>query len=89
MRNYFPSESARNFFGTINVGYGFPEGWTFPDVVAAVAQSFTEELTADRLRQRMNEFSALEPVSYTHLDVYKRQYHERACNEAGTAKPLP
>ncbi|MGI5967875.1 MAG: hypothetical protein ACOX65_13205 [Anaerotruncus rubiinfantis] len=60
LRNYFPSESARNFFGTINVGYGFPEGWTFPDVVAAVAQSFTEELTADRLRQRMNEFSALE-----------------------------
>ncbi|MEM1484548.1 hypothetical protein V6615_06660 [Oscillospiraceae bacterium PP1C4] len=61
LRKYFYSESARNFFGVIKVSYTFEqENSTFDDVLASVSDSLAQELTADRLSQRMNALSALE-----------------------------
>lgn len=61
LRNYFPSESARNFFATINVGYNFSKGEdTLEAVLAEVKRSFQENLTEDRLREQMNVLCALE-----------------------------
>lgn len=60
LRNYFESESVRNFFGVFTAGYHFQNGWAFDEVLAAVKASFARELTADRLARRMNRLAALE-----------------------------
>jgi len=61
LRQYFESESARNFFSTINVEYHFGKSSTeFQDIIQSVSDSFTKELTEERLKNHMNRFAALE-----------------------------
>jgi len=61
LRNYFPSQSARNFFTTINVGYDFSRQPDDLDAVTAhVHQSFHEALTEERLRGQVNSLCFLE-----------------------------
>ena len=60
LRKYFPSESARNFFSVINVGYRFKQAEDFPQVVQKVGEVFKQELTQERLGARMNKLAALE-----------------------------
>lgn len=61
LRNFFPSASARNFFGVVNVGYTFRnQDPSLEAVLAYVKKAFAENLTADALSQRMNALSALE-----------------------------
>jgi len=61
LRNFFPSESARNFFTTINVGYDFSRQPKSLDAVTAhVHQCFRENLTESRLREHVNALCFLE-----------------------------
>lgn len=61
LRAYFPSETTRNFFGTMRVAYNFRErSGTFEDIVAVTAQAFKTELTPEKLAARMNTMAALE-----------------------------
>ena len=49
-----------------------PSEWTSMDVCAKLRGAFHEK--------RIGHAGTLDPVSYTHLDVYKRQV-ENPCNE--------
>lgn len=61
LRNFFPSESARNFFTTINVAYDFSRQPDDLDAIAAhIHQCFLENLTESRLRERVNALGFLE-----------------------------
>ena len=60
LRNYFPSESARNFFGWINAGYTFAGMETFEDVIRNLDTVFKHELTSENISLRMNDLAALE-----------------------------
>lgn len=61
LRNFFPSDTGRNFFGTFAVSYDFTQqGADFSDVIGATAQAFRERLTPQHMRARMNELAALE-----------------------------
>ena len=61
LRNYFPSESARNFFATINIGYDFSRGEdSLEAVLAEVRRGFRENLTEEKMREHMNVLCALE-----------------------------
>lgn len=61
LRNYFQSETSRNFFGVIKVGYNFSKGpGTLEDVIAHVKETFARELTADKLGARMAALSRAE-----------------------------
>lgn len=61
LRKYFASESIRNFFGLINVGYDFKEDTPkLSDVIKSVHDCFKRELTADQLSAKMNSLSAIE-----------------------------
>ena len=61
LRNYFPTETARNFFGTIRVSYNFQQrSGTFEDILSQVSSTFQQELTPERLARRMNALAALE-----------------------------
>ena len=61
LRGFFPSQTTRNFFGTIRVGYDFSKrSGEIEDIAACVAAAFKEELTPERLGARMNRLAALE-----------------------------
>ncbi len=61
LRNYFNSETARNFFGVINVSYNFKENsCELQDVIKSLQNSFKENLTAENLSSRINALMSLE-----------------------------
>ncbi len=61
LRHYLPSESARNFFTTINVAYDFSRQPDDLDAVTAhVHKSFRENLKQSRLHARINALCSLE-----------------------------
>lgn len=61
LRTYFPSETARNFFGMIGVSYNFSKrNGTLDDIIQEVDKSFKHELKKEQLIIRMNNFSSLE-----------------------------
>ena len=61
LRQFFESFTARNFFGTINIGYNFSKE---PDdlklVIQSVADSFKNNLTSDKLNYKLYKFMAVE-----------------------------
>ena len=61
LRNYFPSETARNFFGVINVAYdpALYDG-TLESIISVVRESFTKQLKQDQVELMMNSYAALE-----------------------------
>ncbi len=68
LRNYFPSESARNFFTVINAGYDFScQEDSIEAVAAHIRQVFKEELKEEKLKEQMNASSALEHNMFIRL----------------------
>ena len=61
LRQYFPSETTRNFFGVINVSYN-AAGYdgTLESILPAVRRCFDEQLSRDRILATMNSYSGLE-----------------------------
>lgn len=61
LRNFFPSDSMRNFFGWIDVGYDFgTQSNELEDVIAYVATFFQRELTPERIGARMDNLVQFE-----------------------------
>ena len=61
LRNYFPSETARNFFGVINVAF-YPEEYdgTLQSIIQVVQASFKRQLEQDQVALSMNDYARLE-----------------------------
>jgi len=61
LRSYFPSQSSRNFFAIIRVGYDFgSEEDSLEAVLARVKGQFKENLTREHMEAQMNSMCALE-----------------------------
>lgn len=61
LRNYYYSQTARNFFGVINVDYNFSKGSSeLNEVIGSLKNSFKENLTPEHLGRRINMLSSLE-----------------------------
>ncbi len=61
LRGYFPSQSSRNFFAIIRVGYDFSSGEdSLEAVLARVKEQFKASLTQERMAAQMNSLCALE-----------------------------
>jgi len=61
LRNYFKTQTARNFFGIIHVGHRFQtSGDDFPEVLESVRRSFQEQLNPETMLEIINRYSALE-----------------------------
>lgn len=61
LRNFFPTNTMLNFFNWIEPGYHFQGGKEeFKDVVQKVNACFKEELTAEKMEKRMNDYFALQ-----------------------------
>ncbi len=61
LRNYYVSQTARNFFGVINVDYDFSKGSdNLTEVIDALIKRFKENLTSECLERRINKLASLE-----------------------------
>ena len=61
LRQYFPSETARNFFGNIRAGYCFSdEKERLDEIIASLKASFERELTPEYLSGRISGYMAAE-----------------------------
>lgn len=68
LRQYFPSETAKNFFGMISVSYNFTEqSPEIESIIAHVDSSFKEQLTREKLALRMNSLAALEHNPFVNI----------------------
>ncbi|WP_207302813.1 hypothetical protein [Lachnoclostridium sp. Marseille-P6806] len=60
LRQFFPSETARNFFGVINIPFSADKyDGTLESIIDVVRASFSAQLTPDRISSTMNSYSAL------------------------------
>lgn len=61
LRNFYSSQTARNFFGVINVDYNFAEGsGDLEDVIEVLKKKFKENLKPEIMARRINKLSSLE-----------------------------
>ncbi|MBE6831665.1 MAG: hypothetical protein E7519_15810 [Ruminococcaceae bacterium] len=61
LRNYFETQTARNFFGIIHVAHHFKkDGDSFPEVLENVKRAFKEQLSSETMRGIINHYCALE-----------------------------
>ncbi|MGI6269168.1 MAG: hypothetical protein ACOYKJ_01315 [Candidatus Howiella sp.] len=60
LRNYFPSDTATNFFGMISTGFRLDHTPSLEEVISVVSADFKTELTSDKLAGRMRALTALE-----------------------------
>lgn len=61
LRQFYESETMRNFFGTMSVGYSFKDGDSgLEDIIRSVHKSFKEELNQERIAKQLNRFMSLE-----------------------------
>lgn len=82
LRNYFPSVSARNFFGTIQVSYDWSQGeGEFSHVLEKVMNDFREKINKEYLARQLdtygtpanNRFARIAPLFLKNI-VLKRVY---------------
>ncbi|MBR6709546.1 MAG: hypothetical protein IKL84_07705 [Clostridia bacterium] len=68
LRNYFASDSVRNFFTMIRVGYDFSaRSGEFSDILSVVRNTFSEELTRDKLAERFRGYTAFEDNPFARI----------------------
>jgi len=61
LRQFFPSDTARNFFGVITVKYYAKDyDGTLESIISKVKDSFEEQLKPDNIANTMNSYGALE-----------------------------
>lgn len=61
LRNYFDSETARNFFGVINVSYSFAErSGELRDIIEQVDRGFRDGLTRENLERIISGYTKIE-----------------------------
>mgnify|MGYP000853073095 FL=1 len=61
LRNYYHSQTARNFFGVMNVDYNFSKGsGELAEVIEVLKKEFRENLTPQRMEKRINKLASLE-----------------------------
>lgn len=61
LRNFFESESARNFFGVVNIEYNFMGNSSeLSNIIEYVDKSLRDKVTMEKLSERMIRLSALE-----------------------------
>ena len=61
LRNYFPSNTTRNFFGVINVAYESEKyDGTLESIVEEMKRKFRKQLSEEEIFRTMNAYAALE-----------------------------
>ncbi len=60
LRQYFPSDTTRNFYGTINISYQTGDHDSLDMILEKVSVQFKELLNPEEIQRNMNSYSAIE-----------------------------
>lgn len=61
LRQFFPSETTKNFFGLIDISYDFSKSsGELPDILEEISRNLKEKLTKEYLSAKMNRLAAIE-----------------------------
>nr|MCR5686092.1 hypothetical protein [Lachnospiraceae bacterium] len=63
LRNYFPSQTARNFFNSVTVTHVFDDGITLEALAAEFDKEFKRLLSEDNIKKQMDSFETMEFVA--------------------------
>ena len=60
LRNYYPSQTSRNFFNNVNVSHVFDEEISLEDLAREFDQKLKENLTEENIKKQMDNFETME-----------------------------
>ncbi|MBR5637102.1 MAG: hypothetical protein IKW81_09260, partial [Pseudobutyrivibrio sp.] len=60
LRNYYPSQTSRNFFNNVNVSHVFEEEISFEDLAKEFDQKLKENLNEENIKKQMDNFETME-----------------------------
>lgn len=63
LRNYYPSNTSRNFFNNVNVSHEFTEPITLEELAKEFDDKLKSNLTPDKIEEQMNSFETMEYVA--------------------------
>ena len=88
LRNYFKSNTVRNFFNTISIEYKFKDNnENLNQIIKSVKRQFKEQLTLKNLTEKMNSFALLENILIIRLvpvfikDIVLKYFHKLSRKE--------
>lgn len=67
LRNYFPSETSRNFFNSVYVSQVLTGKETLEELAKEFDQKLKQELTPDRIRKRMDNYEKVEQLFFVRM----------------------
>ena len=67
LRNYYPSDTSRNFFNSVNVSHLFKSTDTFESVAEQFNADLKNELTPEMVEARMYDYEKLEKILFIRL----------------------
>ncbi|MCR4842442.1 MAG: hypothetical protein K5840_04155 [Eubacterium sp.] len=63
LRNYYPSNTSRNFFNNINVSHTFTEEIGLEELAKEFAGQMEFQLSEDKIKQQMDNFETMESIA--------------------------
>ena len=63
LRNYYPSQTARNFFNSVNVSHIFDSDITLEELAAEFDSKLKSQLTEENIKKQMDRFETMEYVA--------------------------
>ena len=67
LRNYYPSNTSRNFFNSVTVSHIFKNDDTLESVTAQYAEKLKNELTTEAIEERMYNYEKLENLFFIRM----------------------
>ena len=63
LRNYYPSQTSRNFFNNVNVSHVFEEPISLEDLAREFDEKLKANLTEENIKKQMDNFETMEYVA--------------------------
>ena len=63
LRNYYPSQTARNFFNSVNVTHVFDKDISIEELASEFDASLKSQLTEENIKKQMDNFETMEYVA--------------------------
>ena len=67
LRNYYPSETSRNFFNNVDVSHIFNGNETLEELAKEFDVKLKESLTPERINDQMNRYQSIERLFFTRM----------------------
>lgn len=67
LRNYYPSETLRNFFNSVDVSHLFEGNETVESLAKEFDEKLKDAISVDKIKEQMNRFQSIERLGFTRV----------------------